>query len=395
MHVVHVITDLGTGGAEMMLLKVVRATKHQIRHSVISLHSTGDMGASIKAEGVPVYALGIPRGSVSIGGIARLIRILSNIKPDVVQGWMYHANLAVAIAKAALYAAWPMSWTIRFSIENMREKRLSRIVIRMCALLSGAADAIIYNSERSREQHERAGYSAKHGFCIPNGFELDRLKADPTARAEMRRAFGVGKEQKLVGQLCRLSSMKDLPNFVRAASIVSKARGNTVFVLAGGGIPGLTSQHPELEPEVEELGPRLRLLPVQSDVVPLLCALDVAVLSSAWGEGFPNVLGEAMACGVPCVATDVGDSRTIVDDSGIVVPPSNGEALANAITRILELDDEQYRDLSARARSRVVANYSIEVIAERYRSVWTELVNGTPAARQASEIIMSDGSKKV
>lgn len=379
--VAHVITGLAVGGAEMMLLKLVDASSPDFRHNVISLRSSDGLGARLEQSGAKVVALNLSAGSIPGISAIGLVTILRRIRPHVIQGWMYHGNVAAMIALPFLGFRPGLSWSIRSSYDDRsRDTWLTRRVVRAGARLSSRVDAIIYNSLRSQRQHTDNGYAGEKAIAIPNGFDVERLRPDAVRRAAMRQRWRVRPESVVVGLLARVHPIKDHATFLIAAAEVSKRIPTVVFAVAGKGVPELRNEMPSL---VDAVGPNLMLLPEEADVPSFMNALDICTLSSR-GEGFPNVLGEAMACGVPCVSTDVGDCAEIVSNTGLIVPPGSPEKLAEAILHLASAGAEERRARSEMARARILANYALERVARRYEKVWRDLATNRRVAADRS-----------
>lgn len=370
--VAHVITGLAVGGAEMMLLKLVEGTSPDFRHYVISLRTSDGLGPRLKQAGASVVALNLSAGSIPGISAVGLITTLRRLRPRVIQGWMYHGNVAATIAKPFLGFRPGLSWSIRSSYDDRSgDSLMTRGVVWAGARLSSRADAIIYNSRRSLRQHTANGYAAEKAIAIPNGFDVARLRPDVGRRSEMRQRWQVGPEKVVVGLLARVHPIKDHATFLAAAAAVSRRDPSVVFALAGKGVPELKVVMPSL---VEAVGPSLLLLPEEADVPSYMNALDICALSSR-GEGFPNVLGEAMACGVPCVSTDVGDCAEIVANTGLIVAPGSPDKLAEAILRLVSIGAEERRALGEMARARILQNYTLQSVVDRYEEVWRDLSN--------------------
>lgn len=383
--IMHIITGLETGGAEMMLCKLVQNAESGWDHTVLSLTGPGALGQLLQQGGTRVISLNFRRGGQPLRSARALLQKVRELRPSVIQGWMYHGNLAAMFAQRLGASHSALAWSIRCAfIEGRNEKWLTRKLARMGAQLSHRPGAIIYNSRRSREQHAAHGYADQLGLVIPNGFDVGRFKPDAALRAAARERLGISQGCTAIGLLARVHPMKDHATLLRAAAKVVYADGGVVFVVAGKGVPDLRQQLPEL---VKAAGPRLILLPEESDTPAFMNALDICVLSSAWGEAFPNVLGEAMACGVPCVATDVGDCTDIVADTGLIVPPQAPEELARAILDVASLRPDCRRALGEKARARVAANYTLGQVRRRYEEVWNGLADrrsGITKPRSAS-----------
>jgi glycosyltransferase involved in cell wall biosynthesis len=362
----HVITGLWSGGAETMLCKLVSATRSSpLRHSVVSLLDGGDLVPSLRGWGIPVHSVRMRLGTPDPRAIARLAGLLRRERPDVVQSWMYHADLLAGVA-ALVAGRPPVIWNIRHA-DNRAEntKRLTHLTRSVCARLSGVLPArIVCCAESARRSHAAIGYRSDRMLVVPNGFDLDRFAADRAAGARIRRELSIPDRTQVVGLLARFHPDKDHRTFITAAQLVSQVEAGAVFLLAGRGADW---SNRELRGWIDDNGlrERIRLLGHRSDVPQLLSAMDVHA-SSSRTEAFPNVLGEAMACGVPCVVTDCGDSREILGPTGRVVPPRDPAALAGAILDLLRLDPGRRAALAAAAAERVRALYDLRAIARRY-----------------------------
>lgn len=364
--IIHLITDLDTGGAEMMLLKLLaHMDGERFANVVISLTDRGTLGEQIAALGVPVFTLGMRRGLPNPLGIGRLVRLLRQEKPDILQTWLYHADLLGTISSRLVHVP-TLCWNIRCSDMDMsRYSRLSRLVLHILAGLSGCPDIVIVNSEAGRRLHETLRYSPRRWEIVPNGFDLNRFHPDPAARQSLREELDVPPDTVLISLVARFDPMKDHHTFLEAAGRIAHEQSSVHFVLAGKGIEQLAGIVDEMG-----LGARVHLLGERSDIPRIMAALDILALSSAFGEGFPNVVGEAMACGIPCVATDVGDAASIIGETGIVVQPRDPAGMADAWKQLIEMPDAERQALGKDARRRVERLFSIESIVGRYQSLY-------------------------
>lgn len=374
LRVCFVTTGLGTGGAEMMLWQLLgRFDRARISPSVISLTPGGKYLPLIQDGGTPVLSLDMPAGRPGPRALARLWLAMWRLRPQVLMGWMYHGCLAAALARLAL--PWPVAqvWNIRQSLYDLAlEKKGSAFVIRTLARLGWLPRAITYNSEVSARQHEAVGYPATRTVLIPNGFDLDRWKpaappaetTEPAARRPPR-----------VGRFGRFAAMKDYPTFLEAAARVRQEMPETRFILVGTGVDAANTA---LVAEIERLGltPNVDLLGERYDLPEITASLDVAVSSSAFGEGFPNVVGEAMACAVPVVATDIGDSAWVLGDAGRRVPPRDPTAQAEAILTLLRLPETARREEGQRGRERILSHFSLQVATTAFECVLHKAVRG-------------------
>lgn len=369
MRIAHVTPALVTGGAQMMLAKLLEAGTDPADQLVIALRPGGGLWERVAATGARVEHLGLAAGELNPLALWHLAGLLRAWRPELVHGWMYHGNLAALLAAAMTGRRLSVIWNIRHSLHDLAaEKPATRCVIRIGAPLSRYAAAIVYNSAVGAAQHRACGYGAS-AEIIPNGFDIARFRPDARKRAAVRAELGLTEASILVGMIARDHPMKDHASLLQALADIRASGLDLHLVLAGEGmdvangrLAGLV-RRAGLEGRVHPLGER-------ADIPDLTAALDIAVLSSAWGEGFPNALGEAMACAVPCVATDVGDCRAILAGHGTIVPARDPAALAAAIRCLALLPAHDRAELGAIARRRVVAEYSLPAIATRYHNLY-------------------------
>ena len=381
LHVLHLITGLEVGGAETMLARLVAGLdRARFRCTVVSLGAGGALAAEIAAAGVSVHSLGMRRGLVSgAAGILRLRRLLRAVRPDLLQTWLYHADFTGLVA-GRLAGVRPIVWNLRCAdMDLSRYAASTRLLVRLLAQLSGAPDAVIVNAEAGRRWHERLGYRPRRWAVIPNGFDAERFRPDAAARAAFRRDLGIADDVPVIGVVARFDPMKDPATFVRAAAVLGRKRADARFVMIGR---GLEAANPALAAELQAagLGPRLHLLGERRDVAALLPGLDLFALTS-FSEGFPNVLGEAMAAALACVATDVGDARLLLGDCGRIVPRADAQAMAAAWAELIEAGPAARAALGARARARIESAFTLAPAVAAYERLYAELAESrTPAA---------------
>jgi glycosyltransferase involved in cell wall biosynthesis len=388
LRVLHVITDLEVGGAQMMLLKLLEAT--HVRHSqaVVSLKREGPLAGRIEELGASVYALGIRSSATNVLRAVSIRSAVRQFQPHLIQGWMYHGNLGASLAGTLSSERVPILWNIRQSLEDIRAYRFkTAFVIKLGALLSKHPAAIIYNSRSGAKHHEGSGFRNAREIMIPNGFDCDRFRPDEEARNRVRGELGIADGAVLVGLVARFDPIKGHRAFLRAAGVVSRMHGNARFVLIGKGV---TEEEPEIRNAIaeEQLAGRVLLLGERLDVEQITCALDIAC-SASWSEGFSNAIGEAMCCGVPCVVTDVGDSAFLVKDTGVAVskstPDDAVEGMATAIHKLIAAGPEYRRRLGMAARRRIESEFSLESVADRYADLYRSLCR-RPAAGIAGAV---------
>ncbi len=370
-HVLHVITSSGRGGAERMLYKLTKGAQ-VTSHSVICLTEPRDFGRLMEENDVSVYYLNATPGGYDFWVLKDVIRIIRQEQPDVIQGWMYHGNVAALLGNGLSGWFAPTLWNVRHSLHDIRyEKWSTQLFIRAGIPLSRLPCCVLYNSERSASQHVDLGYTDSNVHLVPNGFDCEKYQPDAEKRAHFRNELEASDDQVLVGHVAAYQPMKDHANFVRAAGVLGQQFDNLRFVMVGRGV---NTENEELRSIVDQVGQncRISLLGLRSDIPSVMNGIDVLVLSSAWGEAFPNVLGEAMACGTPCVATDVGDTPQIIGDTGWIVPTNDPNALANAIAEFTQQTRSRRFQLGQQARSRVLNRYSLRVVVSQYEELYYE-----------------------
>lgn len=379
MNVIHVITGLNEGGAEAVLYRLSTHDAEN-RHRVISLMDEGKYGPLLQAAGVEVYCLGMPRGRVTASALIRLWRLLRAKQPEVVQTWMYHGDLVGGVA-ARLAGVSAVCWGIRnTALTPGVSARGTILVARICARLSRwVPRAIVSCSHEAVRVHRALGYAAQKFVVIPNGYDLARFAPDAVARQRLRAEWGVDDETPIIGIVARFDPQKDHATLVGALVRLARAGSRFRCVLVGTGVD---DSNLALREAIDDAGlaRNIRLLGRRDDVPAVMNALDVHVLSSSFGEAFPNVLAEAMACGTPCVTTDVGDAALIVGDTGWVVPPRDPDALAGALAEALAArnDSAAWQARRRAAREHVALHFDIQRMVQSYRAVWQRAQSGTP-----------------
>jgi glycosyltransferase involved in cell wall biosynthesis len=370
--ITHIISGLDTGGAEVALFKLLSLMDTALfSNDVISLTDIGPIGKKIIQLGIPVRALQMPRGTFNPLKVLQMVHWLRRDPPDIIQTWMYHSDLIGGIAGSICRI--PVVWNIRQSgLDPLYDKRAKIWAAKLCIRLSPWLPAsIVCCSESARELHTGYGYAAEKTVVIPNGFDLDLFHPDSGARLSVHRELGIGEDDLLIGLVGRLDPQKDHTSFIRAAGMLHTDFPAVHFLLCGDQITG---DNRKLTGEIAEagIGGVCHLVGRRDDMPTLYAAMDINT-SSSNGEGFSNVIGEAMACGVPCVVTDVGDSALIVGDTGRVVPPSNPQALAAAWQELIEIGAEARSALGFEARRRIERHYPLSSIVSRYQKLYQEV----------------------
>lgn len=371
MKTLHIITGLNVGGAETMLARLLehRDQSPDILPEVISLMAPGLAGRRIALTGTPIHSLGMRGGVPSLTAAMRLMKLTQSIAPDLIIGWMHHGQIAATLA--AMVSKTPMLWNVRHSLSGYgEEKPMTRALLRLGAWLSRKPAAIIYNSRIASQQYGAFGYCARRAMVIPNGFDRSGFAARAEGRSALRSRLRVPADALVIGAIARNHPMKDVPNLLAAFAQVRRVRNDAHLLVVGD---AMDRPSPAAERILATLPPASwTLADHRSDVSAWLAGLDILALPSAWGEGFPNIVGEAMACGVPCVGTDVGDTGWVIGSTGIVVPPRDSRALAAALIELAELGEDGRLALGRAAQDRVDGHFALPAIVQDYAALFRE-----------------------
>lgn len=387
--ILHLITTLDMGGAEMMLTKLLAyMDSNDFDNQVVSLTDVGSVGKRISAQGIPVYSLNMRRGRLNSAGLVKLWRIMRSVRPTILQTWLYHADsLGLVFGRAA--GIKHLCWNIRCSNMDLAKYGSStKWTLRLCSLCSRFPDVVITNSRQARDFHIALGYKAKRWEVIPNGFDLNTFKPNEKAKPRLVEELGISENLKikdrkkrngegnkddllLIGLIARYDPMKDHSTFIKGACLLLQERRNVRFILAGNDVKWENNSLAKQIPDVWKN--HFHLLGEREDIPYITAAIDIASLTSC-GEGFPNTIGEAMACGVPCVVTNVGDSARIVGNTGRIVPIRHPIALTRAWDELIDLGKEGRRKLGIAARKRIKDYFDLSQIVKQYESLYTSLV---------------------
>ena len=367
--VLFVTTDLFIGGgAEGMLTRLATARPPLADEiTVVSLLRGQSHADELRAAGVTVVELDCATPVGIVAGLRRLAKLIAQVRPDIVQGWMYHGDLAalVALGLSGRRRDTRLVWGIRCSELDFKRYGVGlRLVVRACAALSGWPDLVTANSAAGLTSHLRLGYRPRRAEVVYNGIDTDRFQPDAAMRAAVRGELGIADDAILLAHVARVDPMKDHESFLAAMAQLPGLRA----VLIGAGTENLPAA-----PNTLRLGRR-------GDVARLLAASDIVVSSSAFGEGFSNALAEGMACGLPAVATDVGDAGAIVGDTGLIVPARDPQALAAALATLAQEPATVRAERGKQARARIVENFAMARAVARFAALYASLDEAADAA---------------
>jgi glycosyltransferase involved in cell wall biosynthesis len=362
--ILYVTAGLRGGGAEAMLTRLATAKPGVADEiTVVSLLPAEAHVERLRAAGVTVVELNFDQAAGVASGLLKLARLIAERRPDIVQGWMYHGDLAalVALVMSGRRKQTRLVWGIRCSALDLRHYGGFglRLVVKACTLLSGWPDLVTANSAVGLKSHLAIGYRPRRAEVVANGIDVDAFRPDAAARRAVRLDLGISENTIVLAHVARVDAMKDHAAFLAAMAQLPDVSA----LLMGAGTENLPGAH-----NVIRLGRR-------QDVARLFAAADFVVSSSRFGEGFSNVLGEGMACGLPAIATDVGDAKLIVGDTGVVVPPEDPVALAAGIRALAGESAAARAERGTRARARIVENFALAGAVERHVQLYASLAS--------------------
>lgn len=368
--VMHIINSLEAGGAERVLTRVAchNAKTNGLQQIVVSLMDEGVYGADLRAAGVTLHCLGMSSGIRDLpGAILRLAGLMRRTKPDAIMSWLYHSDfISTLAAKFSGRGTGRLAWNIRCAEMDLSQYgRSTRIVLRLLAMLSGCPAVVAANSRAGQRHHIKCGYHPKKWAYLPNGFDTGEWRPDTDAKSRLCTELGISPDPSLIGMVARKDPAKDHDTLFKAIRRVLDDGHKVHLVLIG--------HETDCLPIPDALKDHVSALGLRRDVARLVPGLDIAVLSSSFGEGFPNVIGEAMACGVPAIGNDVGDVAEIMGGTGKTVPLQAPAALADAITELLAEDADAKASRKAAARQRIMDHYSLTAMNDRYLALWDGL----------------------
>ena len=385
--VLHLTSSFGLGGgAETNLLRLVcHMDRSRFRNAIVTM--TDGIGHDLLRSrlahvNVPVYSLGMRRGVPNPLAAARLLRIIKPTQPHILQTWMYHADLlGLLVGKLARVPS--IAWNIRCSSLDMSNHGwMSELVRRALVSLSPLPDIVVTNSQSGLRFHRTLGYKPRRWLYIPNSLDLNEFQPDPKAGDWLRAELGITAAKVLIGLIARFHPVKDHGTFIEAAGLLAADNSRIHFVLVGKGMDAGNTHMMRL---IRSTGApdRFHMLGHRLDVNRITAGLDISCSSSS-SEGSSNVIGEAMACGIPCVATDVGDSSFMLQDMAKVVPSRDPQAFARACRELLNMSLERRRELGLAARERVAKCFSLCTVVARYQQLYEQLGSASSGADDSS-----------
>ncbi len=371
MKIVFLNRSLDRGGAERQLVALAKGL-HDKGHTVkvMIFYSLGGFERELIDYGVSVIDLKKQSRWDIVPFVLRVLRTLKHERPDVLHSYLTVSNIFAGLAKITGVVS-RVVWGVRASDMDLNNYDwTARVTYKIECVMSKFADMVISNSHAGKK------YAIKHGFpeskieVVPNGIDTARFLCDQETRCRIRESFGIPDNKKVIGMVSRLDPMKGYEVFLHAAALLVEEYNDVVFAGVGHGAPEYEDYLKRLAADLG-LEDKMMWLGADLDSAEIYCAYDIMTSASLYGEGFSNVVGEAMSCGVPCVVTDVGDSARIVDEFGIVVKPGGVQDLLGAWVKCLN-GREEYA--SGSLRKRIEEHYSVKTMVEKSEDCLTRVL---------------------
>jgi glycosyltransferase involved in cell wall biosynthesis len=374
MRILHIISGLRRGGAESILYRLCQHDKEN-RHVIISLTDSQDDGMIHNKNNVSVHKLNFSNRKINLFELFKLYKHIKKIKPDVVQTWMIHADMIGGIV-ARLAGVNNIFWSVHYTnLVKGKSKRLTILLTKINAFLSYfIPKKIIYCAEKSKEVQESLGFKKTKGVVIQNGYDVESFVQNTSLGLKFRNELDIHPEAFVIGHVGSYHPLKDQANLVEALTLLDQRGFNFYAAFAGDNLDNNNSYLVSLLKN-KGLSNRVHLLGRRNDIISIMNGIDLFILSSE-SEAFPNVLNEAMACGTPCVSTDVGDASIILGDTGWIVPSKDSESLYSSVIKAAQEKESNHRSWSQRSiacRQRIVQKFSLEKMVKKYKEVWMSL----------------------
>ena len=375
MRILHIISGLKRGGAETQLFRICKFDQDN-DHIVVSLSNKEGYGDILEKLNVSVYALNFSSGRINISGLIKLYRIMKQLKPDVVQTWMNHADLIGGII-ARIAGIKNIFWGVHQTILIKGKSKASTImIVKLNAFLSYLIpNKIIYCAEKSREVHELIGFKKSKGVVIQNGYDINIFHQNDSLAKDFRDKLKIPQDAFIIGHVASYDPLKGQDTLIKSLSSLLKRKIKFIAILVGTNLDHLNY---DLVTSLKDngLSDNVYLLGIRDDILSIMNAIDLFLLSSI-SEAFPNVLNEAMLCGTPCLTTNVGDAALIVDKTGWIVEPRDSTGMADACVHALnekEKNSEHWKNRKESCRKRIIENFSFEKMINKYKEIWTHNV---------------------
>lgn len=368
--IIHIITGLNLGGAEMSLYKFIHSNENdnQTKQIVVSLSSKNNLLPKFKNKNIEVHVFDFKS---PIKSFTALYLFIKKQNPDIIQGWMYHGNIISYLVSKANKSK--VIWNVRHSLYSIsHEKFVTRQVIKIGKFFSKKVHSIVYNSSVSKDLHERYGFSNLKSCVIHNGFATQTSLYINNCKKKSRQRFGIDENLIIIGHIGRFHEMKDHELFIKMSLKLLEKSNNIAFMMAGTNI---NYQNPILSKLIpEKYRDKFMLIGEINDVASVICIFDIFCQSS-WSEAFPNVVGEAMAMEIPCVFTDVGDTKFLVGNDRYAVPKKSLNELYNAMHSMILNTKANRSEIGKKLRMRIEKNFPEDKVKKNYMLLYDQVLN--------------------
>ena len=370
MRILHIITTLDRGGAEKMLQSLLTNNiDNSEKIFVISLKDKGSIGENLEKIGIKTYALEISSIFMIPFKFIKLFKLIVKIKPDLIQTWLYHANILGSLT-SSIYGNIPVVWNLRGCSIPQGKTSLTFWLVKFSAWASHLfPKKIICCANSVKEAHIKMGYKKDILEVIPNGFNFMIKKDYSNKRLANRKSLGIKESEILIGSVCRFDDLKDINNFIKAAAILIKKTNKSIrFIIIGRDINNLNLKLLSWL-KSSDMQDKIILADEQNDLEKFYCSMDIFCLHSL-SEGFPNVLAEAMSFKLPCVSTNAGDASLILEDKKYIVDIKNSESLAKSLLIMTKLSIDERKKIGYANALKIKEKYNLAKIAKMYESVY-------------------------
>lgn len=371
--IAHIIVGLGDGGAEKTLFKLIINDK-KFNHLVISLTTFGKYGKFLKNRGIPVYCLDFKKYKINLLKVFKLIKILKRFRPNIIQSWMYHSDFVTSIIKI-FFLNTKIIWNIRNSVYSIKDSLSRWIIFKMCSRLSYIVpNIIISNSKKAMKEHIVSGYKKSKFKIIYNGVDTKVFNIKKKNFISKRIKKNILNARKpFIGMVARFDKQKGHSTLIKGLNILNKKNIQFHFFLVGKNINYKNNKLLNLIRK-NNIKSKITLLDQIEDIHNFYPILDLFILSSINGEGFPNVIIEAMACGIPCIVTNVGDAPYIVKKNGWTIQPQSPQEIANYLNlAIKKIGTLEWENKKIESRKIVVKNFSLKRMIDNFHKTWSTI----------------------
>ena len=372
--IAHIIVGLGDGGAEATLYKLITGDKKN-NHIVISLTDFGKYGKLLKNNNIPVIKFNFKKNRLNLSGIYKIIKTIKLYKPNIIQSWMYHADLISCMVKI-FNPRLKIIWGIRNTTYKLKESYSRYFISRICSIFSHFVPNIIIScGYEAMNQHKMLGYAKKKIKVICNGVDLKTFNTKDNLEIllELEKNYKINVKKIAIGMVARYDKQKGFDILIEALTKLKRKKIEFNCFLIGTNVDNNNEKLVSLIKK-NNLSSSIFLLGQRNNIENIFNLLDITILSSINGEGFPNVLIESMACGTPCVATDIGDSKYIIDDTGWIACPNDFDSLADSIEKaIFEFYKKNLNLKKLNCKKRVIENFDINLMIKKFQDTWSKI----------------------